>query len=249
MVALDLCCRASRRAAANSYRPMVGQLLKRSSLAEQVIAQVRELISGGTYHLGDKLPTEAELSTMFGVGRSTIREAMRVLANRGLVDIKHGEGTFVAAQSIHESFEERLGRAKLDTIYEARLFLELPLAELAARRREGKDISAMQKALRIRAKAIKSSDVEIYVKADFDFHLAIAAAAKNKALYDIYSSFVETIQPLIKTSVTPEYLRNEHDRLHADLSDAIAAGDVSKTRKLVNEHLTKSLSGIRREVR
>lgn len=223
---------------------MVRPLPHRNSLADQVIEHVRALIAEGTYEVGSKLPPEAELSTMFGVGRSTIREAMRVLANRGLVSIKHGEGTFVTSVAFHESFEERLRRSKLGSIYEARQFLELPLAELAARRRDAKDIAAMRKCLKNRLKAIKIGDVELYAKADFDFHMAVASAAKNEALYGIYASFVEAVLPLLKTTITPDYIASENDPLHDALLEAIIEGNVTKTRRLVNEHLAKSLSGI-----
>jgi GntR family transcriptional regulator, transcriptional repressor for pyruvate dehydrogenase complex len=218
--------------------------LKRNGLVDQVIDRVRGLVADRTYRVGDRLPAEADLCTLFGVGRSTIREAMRVLANRGLIDIRHGEGTFVAARSMRESLEERLGRAALADIYEARLYLELPLAELAAQRRSTRDIAAMRKSLKARSQAIRAGDVGRYGEADFEFHLAVARAAKNTALFELYQSFVHTVRPLLGTTVTPEYLRTEHDTLHDALCEAIAAGDSAETRRLVRAHLKRSLHDI-----
>ena len=219
-------------------------VVRRSGLADQVIENLRALIGGGTYRIGDRLPPEADLCTMFGVGRSTLREAMRVLANRGMVDVRHGGGTFVAAMVPRETFEERIGRAALEDVYEARLMLELPLAELAAERRDARDVASMRAALRKRARAIRAGDVALYTDADFAFHRAIAKAAKNAALLGIYESFVQVVKPLFETAVSPEYLHAESDRLHDDLSDAIAMRDVRAARRLVTSHLRGSLEGI-----
>jgi GntR family transcriptional repressor for pyruvate dehydrogenase complex len=218
--------------------------IKRSGLADQVIERVSALVAKGTYRVGDRLPPEGELCELFGVGRSTIREAMRVLANRGMVDVRHGEGTFVAARALRESLEERLGRAALAEIYEARLFLELPLAELAAQRRDARDIAAMRASLKKRAQAIRAGDVARYTEADFAFHLAVARAAKSSALREVYASFVQIVQPLMSAAVTPEYVRTENDTLHATLCEAIAKGNVTETRRLVRSHLKKSLKGV-----
>jgi DNA-binding FadR family transcriptional regulator len=190
------------------------------------------------------MPSEAELSELFRVGRSTIREAMRVLSNRGLIQIRHGEGTFVASRMAQESFEERLGRAVLTDIYEARLFLELALAELAVRRRDAKDIAAMRKHLKKRAQAGSVGNVAGYAEADFAFHLAIARAAKSTALFDVYESFVQTVQPVLSAAITSIYIRAEDDRLHAALCQAIANGNMADARRLVRSHLEKSLEGL-----
>ncbi len=220
--------------------------VKRSGLADQVIDNMRSLIARGTYRIGDRLPKEEELCTLFGVGRSTLREAMRVLANRGLVDVRQGGGTFVVALEPRESFEERLGRAALAELYEARLHLELPLAELATERRDQRDVAAMRAALKKRERAIRAGDVAGYIEADFAFHRAVAKAAKNTALSGIYESFVQVAAPLLAGAVTPEYLRDENDQLHDKLCEAIANGDRRAARRLVMTHLRESLTGIAR---
>jgi DNA-binding FadR family transcriptional regulator len=218
--------------------------VRRGGLADQVIENLRALIAGGSYRVGDRLPPEADLCTLFGVGRSTLREAMRVLANRGMVDVRHGGGTFVAAMVPRESLEEQLGRAALEDIYEARLLLELPLAELAAQRRDARDIAAMRAALRKRARAIRMGDVALYSEADFAFHRAIAKAAKNAALRGIYDAFVQVVAPQFEKAMSAEYITAENDRLHDDLCDAIAMRDVKAARRVVTTHLRGSLEGI-----
>lgn len=219
-------------------------VVSRNGLADQVVGRVRELVRDGSYKPGDRLPVEAELCELFGVGRSTLREAMRVLAHRGVVVVRHGEGTFVAAGALVESFEERLGRARLKDLYEARLALEAPLAELAADRHDARDVAKMRLFLKRRAAAAKAGDVVAYTDADFGFHLAVAKAARSPALLDVYASFLEVVRSQMAGAVGPEYIRSENDRLHDDLCDAIARGDVRNTRRLVRTHLTTSLESI-----
>jgi DNA-binding FadR family transcriptional regulator len=223
---------------------MLSSAIKRNDLAAQVIERIRSLVADGTYRIGDRLPPEGELCALFGVGRSTVREAMRVLSNRGLVNVRRGEGTFVAASALRETFEERLGRAALTDIYEARLFLELPLAELAAQRRSPRDVSSMRACLKKRQAAIRAGDVALYGEADFGFHLAVAKAAKNDALFGVYESFVQTARPLLDTAITPAYLEAENDELHEALCGAIERADVTETRRLVRTHLKRSLKDI-----
>jgi DNA-binding FadR family transcriptional regulator len=165
---------------------------------------------------------------------------MRVLANRGLVDIRHGEGTFVASRTLRQSFEERLERAALEDIYEARMLIERPLAELAAQRRDARDVVAMRKALRNRTRAIASGQVDAYTESDFAFHLAVARASKNAALIGVYESFVNVVQPMLGSLMTAQYMAAENDDLHAQLCEAIARGDEIATRRLVVSHLRKS---------
>jgi DNA-binding FadR family transcriptional regulator len=220
---------------------MPGEIrVQRNSLAQQVVDRIRTLVADGTYPIGKRLPPEGPLGEALGVGRSTLREAMRVLASRGIVDVRHGEGTFVAANALREPFEERLGRANLRDLYEARMVLELPLAELAAARRSSRDVAAMRRALKARALAAENGDVDGYGDADFDFHLCVARAAKNAALFDMYASFVDVAKPALNAMMDAAYIRNERDTLHDALCDAIAARDVAKVRKLVRSHLQGS---------
>src|SRR5581483_6483386 len=126
--------------------------------------------------------------------------------------------------------------------------LESALAELAARRRDAKDVSAMRKCLKQRAKAARAGDVRGYAQADFAFHLAVAKAAKNPALTGVYESFVESVAPLLAAATTAEYVRDEADRLHDELCDAIALGDVARTRRAVRSHLKTSLRNIGKDL-
>lgn len=106
----------------------------------------------------------------------------------------------------------------------------------------------MRKALKQRSLAAHAGDVPAYADADFTFHLAVAKAAKSGALFDVYESFVQTVRGPLVRAVTPEYVRNEDDRLHAALCEAIAKGNAAEARRLAMSHLHKSFQDISSQV-
>ena len=89
---------------------------KRTGLVDQVIAQMRELVSSGEWPLGDKIPPETELVTALGVGRNTVREAVRALSHAGLLEVRQGDGTFVRATNEISGAVRRLCGSELRRI-------------------------------------------------------------------------------------------------------------------------------------
>ena len=112
----------------NELQPVV-----RAPLAEAVAGNLKQLIRSGKYKSGDKFPSEPELMQQFSVGRSTIREAVRILSNCGLVNVKQGLGTFVNLnEGMDEPLHQRLKRADKADLKEVRQLLEVKAAEKAA---------------------------------------------------------------------------------------------------------------------
>ncbi|KQB39910.1 FadR/GntR family transcriptional regulator [Flavobacterium aquidurense] len=164
-------------------------LINKKSLAEEVASKLQEQISLGHYKLNEKLPIEAELMKSFGVGRSSIREAMKLLANSGLLRIQQGVGTFVQeVRTTREPMDQRLMRANVQDLDEVRQLLELKIAEKAAINRSEDDIIAMKMHLQNRMAAANRGLLEECIEADIQFHIAIAEASKNEILADLYKS-------------------------------------------------------------
>ncbi|KQO20559.1 GntR family transcriptional regulator [Flavobacterium sp. Leaf82] len=164
-------------------------LINKKSLAEEVASKLQEQISLGHYKINEKLPIEAELMKSFGVGRSSIREAMKLLSNLGLLRIQQGVGTFVQeVRTTREPMDQRLMRASVQDLDEVRQLLELKIAEKAATNRTEDDIVAMKKHLQNRMVAAERGLLEECVEADIQFHIAIAEASKNEILADLYKS-------------------------------------------------------------
>jgi DNA-binding FadR family transcriptional regulator len=173
--------------------------IRKISLSEEVAKQLQQQIASGKYILGQKLPCEPKLMEEFGVGRSSIREAVRVLANAGIVRVQQGLGTFVEFKNgATVPWYERLRDAKGYELNEVRQLLELKIAEKAALNRTVKDISTLKKLLKNRYDAVLKNDIEACIEADIRFHVAIADATKNDILADLYKTIAAQIKRSFK---------------------------------------------------
>ncbi|WP_305067609.1 FadR/GntR family transcriptional regulator [Tellurirhabdus bombi] len=197
-------------------------LLKRYSLADAVVHNLQQQITSGQYTVGDKLPTEPELMLQFGVGRSTIREAIRMLANSGLVRVQQGLGTFVELrQNAIEPFQQSLQRAEGDDLNEVRQLLELKIAEKAASNRTEEDIQLMKHYLQKRHEAALQNKPEECIEADIEFHITLARAAKNEVLVDLYKIIANKMKKsFMAVFITTETLLSKQS-LHTALLQSI----------------------------
>lgn len=187
--------------------------LKRLSLAEEVADRLQELIVAGKYLVGQQLPTEPELMTQFSVGRSSIREAVKILAHRGLVRVQQGLGTFVLSQSgPGEALSQRLQRADFEDLNEVRFLLEVKIAEKAAMHRNNKDIEKMKGFLKKRFEYAASNQLEPCIQADINFHNAIAEAGRNEIMRDLYRTVSEHLKTsfLLRYTNTNSFITTQH---------------------------------------
>lgn len=195
-------------------------------LVDDVVNQLQHKISTGEIRPGDKIPPEPELMELFGVGRSTIREAIRVLVHAGLLEKKQGYGTYLKASPvIQEPLTHRLHRAELIEVFEARKMLELEISRLAAQRRDEDDLQNMRTHLEARNFALRQNDREQYAKSDIEFHMAIAIASKNGVIIDLFRTFSHVLSDAMN-KLNQEY--SSHDPqsyYHEQLYEAIKRQD------------------------
>lgn len=211
-------------------------LINKKSLAEEVASKLQEQIFLGHYKLNEKLPIEAELMKSFGVGRSSIREAMKILANSGLLRVQQGVGTFVQeVTSTREPMDQRLQRASLKDLDEVRQLLELKIAEKAAINRSEEDIIAMKQHLAARMKAANEGLLEDCVEADIQFHIAIAEASKNEILADLYKSISKHLKKEFLSLYPDTDIFQETYAIHEQLLKSIIAKNPKKTWNIVAE--------------
>lgn len=204
-------------------------IIQKRSLADEVVERLRNQISSGEFKVGQKLPTEPELMKTYGVGRSTIREAIRILSNLGLLNVQQGVGTFVERQtSTSEPIDQRFKRADIQDLDEIRKMLEIKIAEKAAHNRTEEDILTIKNHLADRKITAKDGKLEECIKADLNFHIAIAQASKNEILADLYRSVANHIQKLFLSiySNTDSFIESQH--LHEQLLKHIIAGESKK---------------------
>lgn len=229
---------------------MVGEI-RRNSLVSQVIERLTAQIQNGEWPVGSKLPPENNLATELTVGRSTVREAVRVLAHNGLLEVRQGAGTFVISSQPNTNattitqfppndLQNRLRRAKILDVYEVRRPIEVEAARLAAVRRNEDDLARIEAAYTNRQLARKSAASEPYIKADLDFHIAVVDAAHNPVFSDLFGAFMETLRDALLL------LDEETDRdfdtsgAHYRLAQAIKDGDPEAAVAATLEHLDET---------
>ncbi|MFE6892324.1 FadR/GntR family transcriptional regulator [Streptomyces sp. NPDC057694] len=214
--------------------------LRPSPLVEQAAERLRAQIADGTWPVGTRLPGETTLAKDLGVGRSTVREALRALAGAGMVRPRQGAGVFVTATHPAEDFPARLRRAAVADVYEVRTLLEVQAARLAAGRRTDDDIAAMRAALDARRAAVGGPG-DAFIDADIALHATVVAAAHNPVLTDLFAEFAPALrQGLIDLLGLVDVAgaeRDHGDAAHADLVAAVAAGDAETAGRVAQTEL------------
>lgn len=196
--------------------------LRRVPLADQAADALFVRIRAGEWALGAKLPGETTLAPQLGVGRSTVREAIRQLAGRGILDSRQGSGVYVTALEAPEDWEQVLRRADIVTVLEARTAIEVEAATLAATRRTPSDLRMIRRALELRTTSGQS--VEEHVDADMALHRTIVIAAHNEVLTELFDGFVPRVRRAMvdMLRIRPEPDAHADQDAHAVVVDAIA---------------------------
>jgi len=172
----------------------VYKVVQTSRLYEQIVVQIEESITKGVLKEGDQLPAERELALQFGVSRTAVREAVKALREKGLVEAYPGKGTFITngtGNSIRQTLDRmiRVGQPEgTANLVEVREILEPDIAALAATRADEENIAAMREAIAVMDSA--RQDADAFIEADLDFHLALAEAASNPLILSLIDSIV-----------------------------------------------------------
>ncbi|MFD2960485.1 MULTISPECIES: FadR/GntR family transcriptional regulator [Olivibacter] len=204
-------------------------VIQRKSLADEVASKLQKQILNGNYKLHEKLPIESELMKSFGVGRSTIREAVKILVNSGLLRVQQGIGTFVENNHIHkEPIEQRFKRADFKELDEVRQLLEMKIAEKAAINRTERDIIQIQTHLYARKKAADADSLENCIDADVNFHISIAEASQNEILTDLYKIVSIHLKNWFHSIYSDTSVFRNTQQLHEQLLKDIIAGNAKK---------------------
>jgi GntR family transcriptional repressor for pyruvate dehydrogenase complex len=207
---------------------------------ELILDEIARLITEGILKPGDRLPSESELAERFGVGRSSLREAMRALQLLGIVEVIQGKGTFLRQTSMLPLATDwaRLSKMGLiSQVMEARQIIEVAIAQLAAERATEEDIAAMRAAIRLAEEA--HGDSVISGEASVDFHLALVEATHNEVLALMYKTvrdlYLETAR---QTQMTPESVENRLQD-HRQILESVEQQDPELASKLMAEHIEK----------
>lgn len=215
---------------------------KRESLHKQVANQLQELIVAESLRPGDKLPGERELADRMGISRSVVREAIRVLSDRGLVRVKSGCGTYVqelshkdAAASIELFLKFKHSPRTFQDVYEVRRMIEVEAAGLAAERASAEDYRAMEHA--IAGMEAHKDDPEAYTHHDVAFHAAVAAATHNDLLAVLLSPVSDLLTEMVRASLHAPGAAAEGLAHHRNVLSALYGRDPKEAREAMLGHI------------
>src|ERR1700722_5635915 len=228
---------APRRAGGNA----VYKLVRTSRLYEQIVQQIEESILKGSLKAGDQLPAERELAIRFGVSRTAVREAVKALREKGLVEAYSGRGTFITdgtSQAVRQSFDlmVKIGQPEGSTdLAEVRSILEPEIAALAAERASEADRATLREAVDVMDRALQDADA--YIEVDLDFHLALAEAAANPLILSLIDSIVGLLREqrlrIFRVEGGPERGQVHHKRILR----AMEKRDANMARAAMKAHL------------
>lgn len=222
--------------------------ITRERLHEQIAEQLETLIRAEELRAGDRLPPDRQLAELMAVSRPTVREAIRLLQHRGLVEVKPGSGTYVCNQRdrlVEDTIERycSMNNCSAGELGELRALLEPAAAELAARRASEEDRRRIRELLDAYVQAHDGRKIRLYAELDMQLHLAVAGAARNKLLAVIYGSIAKLIVKWTAESAESSPQASFIDLGYADhvrCFEAILAGDAEGARANAEAYMRAS---------
>lgn len=224
--------------------------LRRETLAEQVAEQLAAYIAERALQFGEALPTETALATEFGVSRPTIREALRVLATKGLIETTTGRGARIkpVTNELLQIFFQRAVQVRQEALIElleVRKGVEVQSAMLAARRRTAADLDAMRRLVAAMRRCL--DEPARYIELDAELHLAIAGAARNEMLHRLVDAISEPLKETIREGLrsrTTDAQRERVQVLHEELLAALERGSERETGEAMGRHFDEAVMAL-----
>lgn len=221
--------------------------MKRVSLVDSIVEEIQNKIISGELKDGDMLTSQDELAKSMQISRPSLREALRRLQLMGLIEFKHGRGTFVKTVQPQDFMNPISGFLPINkkTAYElleARLYLESSVAAMAAQKATEEDIKSLEDVLAKMETAAAKLDVKEFAQQDVKFHLLIAEGSRNKIMFQVVNILRGLLQKLVD-----RVFDTHRDRLeetfshtigyHREVLDSIKSHSVSRARKAMEKHI------------
>lgn len=222
-------------------------MVREAGLADRVADHMTERVLDGTLKRGNRLPPERILAEQYGVSRTVIREAVRTLVSKGLLETRGGSGTYVRSPdpaSVAESMSLLLrlhhGNTAVpyDKVHEVRLVLEVEIAGLAARRAQPEDLLALEREIERQRQA--DHDRDAYVASDVAFHAALATAAHNELFPVLLNSISDVMAEVRQLGFQVPGSHEIAVRHHEQILEAVKARDAAAATRAMKAHLRDS---------
>lgn len=198
--------------------------VRKTKVYHEIVDQIRELISAGRINPGDRLPPERELAELFKASRNSVRDAIRVLEQMGLIESRQGDGTYVRSVSAEDLAEPLAlmllqSRTQMRELWEVRRVLEPAIAEFAASRITDDEIDELETILEAQRRKVEAGFTAL--EEDAAFHYAIAEAARNTVMLRTLDTLVDLLRQSRERSLQkrdrPAYSLAGHLRILAAL--------------------------------
>ena len=221
--------------------------VEKRSVVRDVMDQIKDLIASGELKPGDKMPTETELAEMFGIGRSSVREAIKVFQHLGILESSPRTGTFVcdysniSTEALTWSF--LLGKNEIFELVTLREVIEQRCIEdlVDKVRHAPEDVEDTLKnldgQLEKMRRALTANVIEDQIEADYELHRTIIRSSGNEVFIGVYQTLGAFIREEIEKTNADEATRNSAVVEHEGLLQAIKAGDTSRALAAYREHL------------
>lgn len=215
--------------------------MPRSRLYEHIVSSIEDLIISGKLKPGDRLPPERELALTMEVGRGAVRESVKLLADRGLVQVLPGRGTFVSepqGSTLTATIDRflRAGKGTHGDLTEVRRVLEVAIAGLAAERASEEDVQELRDTLAEMEASIGSPDD--YVAAHLEFHSCLARATGNTVFPLLINAMVDLLRDRTFVALREPAAVDNRQFWHRRLVEAVANHDSAAARDAMERHLT-----------
>lgn len=223
----------------------------RRGLPDQVVTELLRAVARGQYPPGSRLSPEAELAASANVSRLTLREAVKVLRDKGVLRVEQGRGTFVNPPARWSALDAELlaSRTALEggsggllgrQLVEARRVVEVGIAGLAAVRRTPDDVERLRCVVELMRSSHDHGDVAAFSAADSAFHEGLAAAAANPFLAALFEPIRTLVHQVRITTAHEAELREKAITAHSSILEAVAAGDVEQVRRVMSAHIDET---------
>jgi GntR family transcriptional repressor for pyruvate dehydrogenase complex len=217
---------------------------QRASVAQETVERIAGMIRDGEYAPGDRLPSERKLAEQLQVGRTSVREAIRQLETIGLLEARHGLGTFVKDPSnemIQAAFLSHLlpDQDTLNKLFDLREIIEVEAAARAAQNAKPHQINAMRKWMETVEMCIAREDATGTIIADVEFHRQIMIATGNDILVNLMDSIVNLLRDMRSDSMVIPDLLPKIISGHRSILATIEAGDSAAARQAMKAHLAE----------
>ena len=225
-----------------------------SRLCDEVVQQIEKQIVSGRLKPGEKLPSEKELSDQAGVGRRAIRDALKILETKGLIEVRMGSGAFVARNdfehyltSLSDNVKSYLTQAKahLEEVVQFRCLIEGAAVERLAREQDSEKLDRLRSAVEKQAQALNDDNVRAFNRAHFNFHAVLVRSLGNSIVSMLHQQVLQLVKGRMRTVSRDSSVRERSVREHREICDAIAQGKPAQARKALDRHLSEALATLR----